>query len=83
MRPICHASYKEILNQNLILIIANPYSSHKETKTYIIALFYEVNRLTSIGYIIFVIILELFKQFNGRTVKYTMNIKKWQNKIII
>ena len=60
-----------------MLIIVNPYSSHKETKTYFI------KKHMSLEFVTFEIILELFKHFNGRTAKYTMNINKWQNKIII
>jgi len=69
--------HAEILNQNLILIIVNPHLSHKETKTYFI------KKRMYLGFVTFEIILELFKQFNGRTAKYKMNINKWQNKIII
>ena len=82
----------EILNQHLILIIVNPYSSHKETKTYFIRKTMHMHRSPTfskkileciITFEMFEMILELFKHFNGRTAKYTMNINKWQNKIIL
>jgi hypothetical protein len=58
----------------------NPYSSYKETNTYFIKKSFDLVLITkkriALVLIMFEIIHELFKYFNGRTAKYTMNIHK-------